>query len=56
VRAAERGAQFVLTNADHLTVRELYDGCPLQTIERGSEMSGRNSARGRTTEVVITSS
>ena len=55
LRAAERGAQFVVTNADHLTVRELYDGCPLQTIERGSEMAGRTSARGKTTEVVITS-
>jgi len=55
VRAAERGARFVLTNADHVTVRELYAGCPLETIERGSEMAGRNSARGRTTEIVITS-
>jgi DNA adenine methylase len=55
VRAAERGARFALTNADHVTVRELYDGCPLQTIERGSEMAGRTSARGKTTEVVITS-
>jgi DNA adenine methylase len=55
LRASERGAQFALTNADHLTVRELYEGCPLQTIERGSEMAGRTSARGRTTEVIITS-
>lgn len=56
MRAAERGARFVLTNADHSTVRELYDGCRVQTIERGSEMAGRTAARGTTTEVVITSS
>jgi DNA adenine methylase len=53
--ASSRGAQFALTNADHSTVRELYEGCALQTVERGSEMAGRIGARGRTTEVVITS-
>lgn len=55
LKAAERGAHFTVTNADHSTVRELYNGCVLQTVERGSEMAGRISARGRTTEVLITS-
>jgi DNA adenine methylase len=55
LKASKRGAHFTLTNADHPTVRDLYDGCALQTIERGSEMAGRINARGRTTEVVITS-
>ena len=55
IRAAERGAKFALTNADHSTVHELYEGWPLQTVERGSEMAGKNSARGKTTEVVVTS-
>jgi DNA adenine methylase len=55
LRASQRGARFALTNADHSSVRELYEGCALQTVERGSEMAGRTSARGRTTEVVITS-
>ena len=55
MRAAQRGVSFAVTNADHSTVRELYDGCAVQTVERGSEMAGRISARGRTTEVVITS-
>ncbi len=55
LNAARRGARFTLTNADHSTVHELYDGCSIQTVERGSEMAGRTSARGRTTEVVITS-
>lgn len=55
LRAVGRGAHFALTNADHSSVRELYEGCDLQTVERGSEMAGRTSARGRTTEVVVTS-
>lgn len=55
LRAAERGARFALTNADHETVRELYSGRAIRTVERGSEMAGRTAARGRTTEVVITS-
>jgi DNA adenine methylase len=52
--AAGRGVAFALTNADHSTVRELYDGCDLKAVERGSEMAGRTSARGKTTEIVIT--
>jgi len=54
-RAAKRGARFALTNADHPTVHELYKGCALKIVERGSEMAGRTSARGKTTEVIITS-
>ena len=55
IEAAAKGAEFVLTNADHSTVRELYQDCTLEAVERGSEMAGSTSARGRTTEVVITS-
>lgn len=55
LRAAQRGARFALTNADHPTVHELYAGCALQTVERGSEMAGNTSARGKTTEVIVTS-
>jgi DNA adenine methylase len=55
LRAAERGARFALTNADHPTVHELYDGCACLTVERGSEMAGRTSARGKTTEIIVTS-
>lgn len=55
LKAVERGARFALTNADHPTVHELYDDCARQTVERGSEMAGRTSARGKTTEIVITS-
>lgn len=54
LRASQRGALFALTNADHPTVHELYSGCEIRTFERGSEMAGRNSARGKTTEVVVT--
>jgi len=49
------GASRILTNADHDTVRELYDqDCELRSIERGSEMSGKTAFRGRTTELILT--
>lgn len=53
--ARDRGAQFVLTNADHPAVHDLYLDCSRCTVERGSEMASRNSARGKTSEVLITS-
>lgn len=55
LRSAKRGASFALMNADHSTVRDLYYGCAIRTVERGSEMAGRISVRGKTTEVVVTS-
>lgn len=55
VRAMGRGADFILTNADHDTVRELYDqDCELRSVERGSEMAGKTAFRGRTTELIVT--
>lgn len=55
MRATERGAQYIVTNADHFTIHKLYEGSEVRSIERGSEMAGRVSARGKTTEVIITS-
>lgn len=55
IRATERGAQYIVTNADHITIHKLYEGSEVRSIERGSEMAGRVSARGKTTEVIITS-
>lgn len=54
LRAEKRGAHFILTNADHETIRDLYADFSISTVERGSEMASRVSARRRTTEVVIT--
>lgn len=55
LRAATRGARFTLTNADHPTLHELYKKWERRIVERGSEMAGRTSARGKTTELLVTS-
>ena len=55
-RASERGVSFILTNADHHSIRELYEDCHsflLQSVERGSEMAGKTAHRGRTTELLV---
>lgn len=55
-RAKERGCTFLLTNADHDSVRGLYpEGFILRSQERGSEMAGRTAYRGRTTELLVAS-
>lgn len=54
ILASERGAKFVLTNADHSSIRELYADCSTNSVERGSEMAGASNFRGRTTELLIT--
>lgn len=55
-RAAARGAVFLLTNADHESVRGLYpDQFTLVSEERGSEMAGKTAYRGRTTELLVSS-
>jgi DNA adenine methylase len=54
-RAAERGAKFVVTNADHASIRELYEGTGLiREVSRGSSVGGSGAARGQTTELLIT--
>ena len=55
LRANERGADFLLTNADHKTLRDLYaNDCELRSVKRGSEMAGKVKFRGNTTELVVT--
>jgi DNA adenine methylase len=54
-RAVSRGADFMLTNADHQTVRDLYAGSfKLESVARGSEMAGKTAFRGKTTELIVT--
>ena len=52
--AAARGAKILMTNADHTSVRELYeDHADLIEIGRASVISGGSKGRGRTTELLI---
>lgn len=55
--AVRRGAQVILSNADHSSIRELYsDGnFTLRTVDRFSKLSGSNASRRKISELVITS-
>ncbi len=54
VRAAKRGAMVLVTNANHESIRELYDGVGSQeVIERASVLSGNTQHRVRTEELAI---
>lgn len=55
-RASLRGVDFLLTNADHSTVRDLYHDFDLRSIERCSEMAGSVRHRGKTSELLISPS
>jgi DNA adenine methylase len=53
--AAERGAEIMLSNADHSSVRELYRGFGNHRhIKRASILAADASHRGKTTELLIT--
>lgn len=54
VRASERGASVLLTNADHASVHELYVGIgAAYHLERKSVLSGKKEARGSVHEFVV---
>ena len=52
--AIERGAAVVVTNADHESVRELYQGvCDYRSVGRASVLASESARRGRTTEALF---
>jgi len=54
IRADARGARVLMTNADHESIRELYDGIFwLEPIARNSVLAGTGGTRGRVTELLI---
>ncbi len=54
--AVERGASFVLTNANHDSILELYsEFTDIVQIERRSSIASNNKFRGTYSEVIITS-
>lgn len=56
MRAKQRGANFILTNANHKSVRELYDAsfC-IQEIERQSAIAANVAKRRPISEIIIRS-
>ncbi|MDG5469667.1 Dam family site-specific DNA-(adenine-N6)-methyltransferase [Deltaproteobacteria bacterium IMCC39524] len=56
LKAKNRGAKIILTNANHGSVRELYSRhFNLQDISRASVLSGKKEYRGAVQELLITS-
>jgi DNA adenine methylase len=54
VRADLRGARILMTNADHESIRSLYDGIFRQeSISRNSVLAGKGGNRGVVTELLI---
>src|SRR5205085_930850 len=52
--AVSRGAIVFVTNADHPSIRQLYEGIGhVRTLARHSVISGHTKGRGSTTEVLI---
>jgi len=52
--AIERGAAIVVTNADHDSVRELYeDICDYRSVVRASVLASETARRGKTTEALF---
>lgn len=53
-RANRRGVQFLMTNANHESVRELYEGnFELSSLSRASVLAGNASFRSRVSELVV---
>lgn len=56
LRAKQRGAAIILTNADHKSIHELYEGNFLiRSVPRASVLSGKAMYRGKVTELLVTS-
>lgn len=47
------GARFMLTHADHQTIRELYRGFDVREVEARRSVSGKASGRGSVKEIVV---
>lgn len=55
IRARDRGANIFVTNADHSSIRSLYeDHFHIESVERYSAISGRALTRGTYPELLIT--
>lgn len=53
--ANERGAKIILTNADHVSIRELYEKYfKIESISRSSVLSGKPEFRRKVSELLIT--
>lgn len=55
IDAKQRGVRIILTNADHESIRELYEKTfDVISITRSSILSGKSQFRGKVTELLVT--
>ena len=52
--AHSRGVSFIVTNASHASLAELYKNYEVEYVSRSSVIAGASSARGAYEELVIT--
>lgn len=52
-KATSRGAKFIVTNADHESIHELYSDYSITPLSRPSTMAANSNNRGQTSEVII---
>jgi len=56
ISAIERGATVIVSNADHTSIRELYDGVgTMKCLSRASVIAGNSENRGTVDELLIVS-
>lgn len=54
VNARDRGVKIILTNADHKSVRDLYESTfDIRSVPRASVLAGKSEYRGRVTELLV---
>ncbi|MEX2411863.1 MAG: Dam family site-specific DNA-(adenine-N6)-methyltransferase [Candidatus Paceibacterota bacterium] len=54
ISASQRGVSFIMTNADHESIRSLYnDHFETHSLTRNSVMASKSNFRGKTTELLV---
>jgi DNA adenine methylase len=53
LKAGERGVSIVVTNADHETIHDLYEGFAYTRLDRSSILSAKKEYRGKTSEALF---
>lgn len=53
LKARDRGCHIIMSNADHVSIRELYSDFDLFSLPRASILASQATSRGKTTELLM---